>query len=275
MTEQPPPGNVGVKIYLLPNLMTAMNLLCGFAAILTILKASVFFETHGETNVALYHQALLLIIGACVFDMLDGRVARMGGLESPFGIQFDSLADVVSFGLAPALLMVKFVLADFHPAGAIIAGIYLTCGALRLARFNCIAMLGDKNAGKDFMGFPIPAAAGVTASITLLLLWLDEGNKEIGRWKYALPPLMLFLSFMMFSKFKYPSFKSIGWKTHVSPSRILLIVLFIVMVVMYYQFMLAVVFIGYLLYGFLRPLISVQWRREIEEDEAEDSPPHP
>src|ERR1700743_1893292 len=97
MNEQPP------KIYLLPNLMTAGNLFCGFAAVLKIIEASLL-DAAGQSAIMHYHMALAFILGACVFDLLDGRLARLGGHESPFGREFDSLADIVSFGGAPALM---------------------------------------------------------------------------------------------------------------------------------------------------------------------------
>src|SRR6266540_6756076 len=149
-----------LKIYLLPNLLTAGNLFCGFLALTRIVEADV---TVSSFNSVIRH-AIFFIILACIFDLLDGRVARMGGYESPFGREFDSLADIISFGAAPAFLVHRVVLRDVfarHPEiGWFIAGIYLICGALRLARFNCLAAMSSGGGGKEFMGFPIPAAAG-------------------------------------------------------------------------------------------------------------------
>lgn len=260
------------RIYVLPNLMTAGNLLCGFMAILWIFEGTLLAQQMGLEDKALakYRHSLYFILGAFVFDFLDGRVARMGGLESPFGIQFDSLADLISFGLAPALLMVKIVLAEFHRFGWFLAFIYLACGALRLARFNCIAASADKSTSKDFMGFPIPAAAGLIASITLFLLWMHESDRVLGKSKYILPFVMLFLSFMMFSKIKYPSFKSIDWRTQYSIQKLLIVILILALVLMHYQVMLMVAFMAYLLYGFVRPLISRAIIKEIEEGDEEE-----
>jgi CDP-diacylglycerol---serine O-phosphatidyltransferase len=147
------------KIYLLPNLMTAGNLFCGFAAVFKIIEAGLIASAEGNPATA-YYQAIAFILGACVFDLLDGRLARLGGHESPFGREFDSLADVVSFGLAPALLVYQIVLVDFPRVGWLVAFIYLLCGAMRLARFNCVAAENQDKPEKDFRGFPIPAAAG-------------------------------------------------------------------------------------------------------------------
>ena len=262
------------KIYLLPNLMTAGNLFCGFAAVLRIIEAALLSE-QGAPAVALYYEAIAFILGACVFDLLDGRLARLGGNESAFGREFDSLADIVSFGVAPALLVYQIVLRDFHRTGWVIAFVYLVCGALRLARFNCYAQARD-NGGKheekvsdDFVGFPIPAAAGLIASLTLLMLWFEKGAREIGGWKFALPALLLFLSFMMFSHVKYPSFKGLGWRSKRSIPRFLIITVVLIFSAINYEWMPALLFVLFLLYGFARPFISRAWRREIEEEEDE------
>src|SRR5213082_1263765 len=262
------------KIYLLPNLMTAGNLFCGFAATLKIVQGALIQWSTPDAAADLFHTAIWFILGACIFDVLDGRLARLGGQDSAFGREFDSLADVVSFGVAPALLVYRIVLQEFRTACWIIALIYLACGALRLARFNTASANHERestiNGGKNFTGFPIPAAAGLIASITLFLLWLAEGEHHLGKWKFVLPPLLLFLSFMMFSRFQYPSFKAINWKTKKSIPRFLAIILILIVTVMYYEWMPAVLFLAYLLYGVLRPWLSREWQREIEEEIGEE-----
>ena len=265
------------KIYLLPNLMTAGNLFCGFTATLKILEGALLQSTNADAAADLFHAAIWFILGACVFDLLDGRLARLGGHESAFGREFDSLADIVSFGVAPALLVYRIVLQEFPRACWIIAFVYLACGALRLARFNCVSA-NDEASGetaKNFTGYPIPAAAGLIASITLFMLWLAEGEHYLGNWRFVLPPLMLFLSFMMFSRFQYPSFKAVNWKTKKSIPRFLIISLILILTVMNYEWMPAVLFLSYLLYGFLRPWLSREWRREIEEEIGEDEGDEP
>lgn len=268
MNEQP------AKIYLLPNLMTAGNLFCGFTATLKILEGALLQSSNADAAADRFHEAIWFILGAFVFDFLDGRLARLGGHDSAFGREFDSLSDIVSFGVAPALLVYRIVLQEFRTACWIIALVYLLCGALRLARFNTAAS-GEKHstnhADKNFTGFPIPAAAGLIASITLFLLWLAEGEHQLGKWKFVLPPLLIFLSFMMFSRFQYPSFKAINWKTKKSIPRFLVIFFVLIFTAMFYQWMPAVLFLAYLLYGFLRPWLSHEWRREIEEEIGEES----
>lgn len=260
------------RIYLLPNLMTAGNLFCGFAAILNILEAVALLHK-GEAWTGHIHIAIWFILGAFIFDLLDGRLARLGGSESAFGREFDSLADVVSFGVAPALLVFQIVLRDFDRYGWLIAFVYLACGTLRLARFNCLAAAQESNsAPKDFQGFPIPAAAGVIASLTLFMLWIEAAQHEIGPWKFTLPPLMLFLSFMMFSRVSYPSFKAVHWRTRRSIPKFLAIIVVLIFTAMNYEWMPAMLFIAYLLYGLIRPLLSKAWRHEIEAELEEEDP---
>lgn len=267
--------NHSVRIYLLPNLMTAGNLFCGFAAVLSILDGVILINA-GSDPAAKIHAAVWFILGACVFDLLDGRLARLGGNESAFGREFDSLADIVSFGVAPSLLVFHIVLRDFDRYGGLIAFVYLACGALRLARFNCVAAQPDAGGhSKNFEGFPIPAAAGLIASITLFMLWMDAGQKAVGPWKYALPPLMLFLSFMMFSRVRYPSFKAVNWRMRRSIPKFIGIILVLIFTAMNYEWMPAMVFIAYLLYGLVRPLVPKTWRQGIDEEigDKEDSEP--
>ena len=257
------------RIYVLPTMMTAGNILAGFVAILQIFKGR-----EGEITEH-YYWAIIAILAACLFDVLDGRVARMGGQESPFGRELDSIADIVSFGVAPALLVHDIVLKDIEkPAGLgwLIASVYLVCGAMRLARFNCISASSDGTGSKHFRGCPIPAAAGVIASLTLLMLWLEEGNKEIGPWKYGLAALMVMLSYLMMSDLEYPSFKSINWRTRRSPAWVLISIIVVAFSVQNWQWMPSVLFVSYLTYGLVRPWVSRRVRQhiEIEYDGGED-----
>jgi CDP-diacylglycerol--serine O-phosphatidyltransferase len=272
----------GPKIYLLPNLMTAGNLFCGFAAALKIVEGAMERagtpldpqEAFGLVTEKV-HVAIWLILASCIFDLLDGRLARLGGTDSPFGREFDSLADIVSFGVAPALMVYSVVLYEFQKTGWIIASVYLVCGALRLARFNCLAAANSSAANKEFRGFPIPAAAGLIASLTIFLLWLNERGRTIGHGKWVLPPLMLFLAWMMFSGFKYPSFKGISWRTTRSLSRFMVILFVLVATVIYYEWMPFVLFLSYLLYGFFRPFMSRKMKEEIEEELEDEEPEVP
>ncbi len=271
------PAESRLRIYFLPNLLTAGNLFCGFLALTRIVEADIAASNFS----AVIRQAILFIILACVFDLLDGRVARFGGQDSPFGREFDSLADIISFGAAPAFLVHRVVLHDVflsHPEiGWFLASMYLICGAFRLARFNCLAMTGG-GGGKDFLGFPIPAAAGTVASITLFLLWWEDKEFAIGRWRYILPVIMVFLSFMMVSQVKYPSFKSLDWRARRSfPKMVAITLLAGVFLIAWRQVLPIVLPIGfttYLIYGFVRPRLSRKLVHQIEEEE-EDWPAQP
>lgn len=266
------PAEPKLKIYFLPNLLTAGNLFCGFVALTKIVEADLPGD-FGQIKVALG-----FILLACIFDLFDGRVARMGGIESPFGREFDSLADLVSFGVAPAFLVHRVVLKDVfgnHPEwGWFIASIYLICGAFRLARFNCLTAQPAAGASKDFLGFPIPSAAGLVASLTLLIIQLNEKERSLGHWKYLLALVLLFLSAMMVSTVKYPSFKSLGLRStstfHKAVGAAIILGLLVILREKILYYVLPAVFTLYLVYGFVRPRISRQMRREIEEDEDEE-----
>jgi len=269
-------GEPRLKIYFLPNLLTAGNLFCGFVALTKIVEA----ELPGDFQQI--KVALGFILLACIFDLFDGRVARMGGVESPFGREFDSLADLISFGVAPAFLVHRVVLKDVFGVhaewGWFIASVYLICGAFRLARFNCLAQSGG-GGGKEFLGFPIPSAAGLVASLTLLIIQLNERERTLGNWKYLLVVVMVFLSAMMVSTVKYPSFKSLGLRSTSTFIRAITAALFLGLIlvlrekILYY--VLPAFFTLYLVYGFIRPRISRRVRENIEEEEEDEEEVEP
>jgi CDP-diacylglycerol--serine O-phosphatidyltransferase len=275
--QTPPPDDSDesrLKIYFLPNLLTAGNLFCGFVALTKIVEA----DPMSDNFVGQINFALIFILLACVCDLFDGRVARWGGAESPFGREFDSLADLISFGVAPAFLVHRIVLRDVfvqHPElGWFIASIYLICGAFRLARFNVLSTYAT-GGGKDFVGFPIPSAAALVASLTLFIMWVEEKDFTVGYLRYVLPVLMLFLSWMMVSQVRYPSFKSLNLRATRTFTKTLVAILFVGCVIVFREkilvFILPLFFTAYLVYGFVRPHISRAMRREIE-DEDEDEP---
>jgi CDP-diacylglycerol--serine O-phosphatidyltransferase len=280
----PPAEGERLKIYFLPNLLTAGNLFCGFVALTKIVEAKLTPDpVSGIVNWNPIIEALGFILLACIFDLFDGRVARMGGHESPFGREFDSLADLISFGAAPAFLVHRVVLHhalpdDYAALGWFIASIYLICGAFRLARFNCLSAMNLPGAGKDFLGFPIPTAAGLVASLTLFIIHLNEKEKDLGRWGWLLPVVLLFLSAMMVSEVRYPSFKSLGLRSTTTFLKIVIAAVFVGCLVILRDkivyYVLPLFFTGYLLYGFVRPHLSRAWRREIEEEDDEPESAH-
>ena len=278
----PNPSSTGatdtkLKIYFLPNLLTAGNLFCGFVALTKIVEADISSGNFHNIKVALG-----FILLACIFDLFDGRVARMGGVESPFGREFDSLADLISFGVAPAFLVHRVVLKDVFAGhsewGWFIASIYLLCGAFRLARFNCLSAQASGGMTKEFLGFPIPSAAGLVASLTLLIIELNVKDKSLGKWNYLLVVVLVFLSAMMVSTVKYPSFKSLGLRSTSTFAKAIIAALFLGFVLVLQEKMKIIYYVVpafftlYLFYGFIRPRISRKVRHEIEEEDEDEEP---
>lgn len=255
------------RIYILPNMMTAGNLLCGFMAVVNCIHARL--AASAEDGLYLdasaadhYRYAVYFIFGAALFDTLDGRLARMGGRESLFGAEFDSLADVVSFGLSPALLMFCLILAPsqdfrwFRQIGWFVGFVFLLCAAMRLARFNVITnpllQRGKKEASKDFVGLPVPAAAGTVAALVLFLLKLEETDKSLNRWALVLPFLMLFISFLMMSRYRYPSGKNVDLQTRTRMRTFVLLIVIIGLVIVFKEFALLGLCLCYIFFGPLR-----------------------
>lgn len=254
------------RIYFLPNLMTAGNLFCGFVAVIKCIQARLitdageYAQLHsGVSALELYTQAVWFILLAVVFDSLDGRLARWGGRTSLFGAEFDSLADVVSFGMAPALMVFFLILAPreeyqwFRELGWFIAFIYLLCGAVRLARFNVITNpllhRAEVESSKDFVGLPIPAAAGTVASLVLLLVNLAKNERELRQLTIALPMLLVLVAFLMVSTVRYPSFKQVNWETKTRFRTFVLLVVVMALVIKLREVALVFLFLGYIGYG--------------------------
>jgi CDP-diacylglycerol--serine O-phosphatidyltransferase len=254
------------RIYFLPNLMTAGNLFCGFGAVIKCIQARLLTDA-GEyaslhpnlSPTTLYTHAVWLILIAVIFDSLDGRLARMGGRTSLFGAEFDSLADVVSFGVTPALMVFFLILAPrgdyqwFRELGWIIAFTYLLCGAVRLARFNVITNpllhRAEAESHKDFVGLPIPAAAGTVASLVLLLLNMAANAKELRQLTLGLPLILILVSFLMVSTVRYPSFKQVNWETKTRFRTFVVVFIGIVLIVRLQEVSLFFIFLGYIAYG--------------------------
>ena len=177
--------------YILPNIFTALNMGCGFMGILYA------FQGH-------FYKACLFIIVGALFDSMDGRVARMTGTQSSFGEQFDSLSDLISFGIAPALIFYFRFLSEMNRIGMVVAFIYLLCGALRLARFNA----NIKNVSSDFFqGLPIPGAASAVIGLVLVSLEVDEPRI----FAIVAIPYLLFYAILMVSNIPFSSFKNSEW----------------------------------------------------------------
>ncbi len=209
MKKRRAPIKMRKGIYILPNLFTTGNLFCGFYAII-----SVFQEK--------FEYAAYAILLASVFDILDGIVARLSGAASKFGVQYDSLADLVSFGVAPALLAFSWALRPYGKFGWLAAFLFVACGALRLARYNVMAASGET---KYFKGLPIPAAASMIAVTILLYFELIE----TGGVKDVIILVMIYtLAFLMVSNIRYFSLKDLGLATRKPLSSFVFVLLSVI-----------------------------------------------
>jgi len=223
-------GSVGRRsIYFLPNLITTAALYFGFFAIVQATKGN--FELSASA-----------IFAAMVLDALDGRVARLTNTSSDFGAEYDSLSDVIAFGLAPALVVYEWALYSMNKLGWLVAFIYVACTALRLARFNIRAVM-DK---RYFQGLPSPSAAAVLAA----WVWLIESYEfDAGYLQYATWVLTLCVAGAMVSNIKFRSFKDMDLKGRVPFIALLAVVLFFVLLAFDPPLVLFVIFFVYFISG--------------------------
>ncbi len=255
------------RIYFLPNLMTAGNLFCGFMAVVNCMQARLAETAEnglylGASASDHYRYAVWFIFGAAACDTLDGRLARIGGRESLFGAEFDSLADVVSFGMAPTFMMLYLILSPsqgipwFRNIGWFVGFVYLLCAAMRLARFNVITNpllhRGKKESNRDFVGLPVPAAAITVASIVLFLLKLQDSDKSLNRFALALPFLTLLIGFLMMSTIRYPSGKNIDFQTRTRFRTFVVALVCVGLVIVIKEYALLAGSLGYIFFGLIR-----------------------
>lgn len=206
------PKKLSMHIYVLPNLVTTGNIFFGFFAVIQAIK--------GE-----FLNASYAIVAASIFDLMDGRLARLTRSTSKFGAEYDSLCDLVSFGMAPAIVLYLWALQPFGRIGWLACFLYVTCGALRLARFNVQAHVVEK---AYFQGLPIPMAAGIVASS--ILAFHDLEISASGH--PALLAMTFLLAFVMVSTFRYRSFKDLDLKERL-PFRYLVLGVLILVIVAY------------------------------------------
>lgn len=213
MRKKRTPIKMRKGVYILPNLFTTGNLFCGFWAIISVFQEKFFY-------------AAIAILLASVFDVLDGKVARLSGATSKFGVQYDSLSDLISFGVAPALLAYSWALRPYERFGWLAAFLFVVCGALRLARFNVMSASGET---KYFKGLPIPAAATMIALTILLYLRLIETGwiKDI-----VILVMIYVLAFLMVSNIRYSSFKELDLARRKPFSIFMFVVLSLIVIIM-------------------------------------------
>jgi len=227
-------------LYVLPNLFTASSI---FVGVISIVEAS-------KGNFVL---ASWLILLALIFDGLDGRIARMTNTTSQFGVEFDSLADIISFGIAPAMLLYFFVGHDFGRFGILVSALYVIFGAIRLARFNISTAKTDPNV---FIGLPIPTAA-IFVSMWILLFH----KYTLENYSIMLLILALGVAVLMVSNFRYPSFKKVKLDKPMVFKTMIIAVILASLLYLFSAEGFALIILLYVLYGPLRALNTIRSRR--------------
>lgn len=213
--------------FFLPNIFTALNLACGFVAMIHSFKGD------------FYKAAMFIVLGA-VFDSVDGRVARMTGTQSSFGEQFDSMSDLVSFGIAPAILFYFRFLPEAGRLGLVVTFLYMLCGALRLARFNANI---DRVKSDYFQGLPIPGAASAITGLVLISL----NFPQVGEVRGLMMIYIAFYALLMISSIPFPSFKNSAFvRTH-KKQMLMVILLVICSLFIWEEVMIAVLITTYVL----------------------------
>ncbi len=258
------------KIAIVPTLMTLGNLFCGFTAITYIIDGTL--EGRHVVDQKLVWASWYIFLGM-VFDALDGRVARMARVTSGFGAQLDSLADLVTFGLAPTLLVRAIAHGVFSDLRILwlVCAVYLVCAALRLARYN-VRQAGDKSAHNDFEGLPTPAAAGVVAALALLGCSSDGRMPQTAREALfaAIPFAALVLGILMVSTVRYlhvPN-RLLGGKRPFA--HLVQLILAMALAAYWIEVALVVVFAGYLVWGVAATLAS---RKSVPGEVQGENPP--
>ena len=243
--------------YFLPNVFTALNMACGFGAVLAAMRGR-------------FQNACLLLILGAIFDSFDGRVARLTGTQSEFGEQFDSLSDLVAFGFAPAILMYNCFLHHLGRVGIALSFLYLLCGALRLARFNVNVHRVDPN---FFQGLPIPSAALAMVGLVLITRAYPTMLGH-NRWIPALYTLVY--AFLMVSTIPFASFKKSPWVKRHRKLVFLLIFVLLAAVFIYHEEMIFGLISVYVLGCVAYDIYHWHQFRVLDEDDeeglAEDAP---
>lgn len=289
--ERPNPPRRGLRkgLYLIPSLFTAANIGMGFFSVMASLRG---FQLLGGATpdlaaaAAHFNSAAVAIGWALLFDMLDGRIARMTKTTTEIGIQLDSIADVVTFGLAPAVLAYVWGYgaslaegSDLHNLAWFLSFMYLICGAFRLARFNVqssrpriLAEGTPKVDKKNFVGLPIPVAGGLIAALVHFSpMPLSYFGPERARIYSGLLMLLVgLLSLMMISTLRFSSFKTVG--TRARSMRTVILALSVGMLIfLYSQYVLLAIVISYILHGLITRVAAVFWRRS-DSTEAKIEP---
>ena len=233
------------KIYILPNLFTTANFFCGVLALSWIFQGK-------------FQSAAFIILLAMVFDFVDGQVARFYHATSRFGLEYDSLADFLTFGLAPAFLVYNYVLIEWGRIGIGLAFLYAVFAALRLARFNTQVKAEEKT---NFVGLPSPISAGVLISFFIMIY-----RHRLTGWEKALPFIMIVLSWLMISNFTYPTLLTLQLKRKKPFLYLVALCLVVVIFLFWVEIGLVVGFVSYTLTGITGRLKRQTKIKKSEED---------
>jgi CDP-diacylglycerol--serine O-phosphatidyltransferase len=248
--------NLRKAMFVLPNAFTVSSIFCGFYAMVS-LSADI-------TPRRLYESAIAIFFGI-FFDMADGRVARMTRTQSAFGVQLDSLADVITFGAAPAVVLYKWALGGLGLVGMFAGFAYASCGALRLARFNVLAARSPGSM-KFFVGLPIPLAAGVMMSLVMFHQRRYGGTPEHPLWVMA---ATFAIAYLMVSNIRYRTFKDVKVSALSLSIFGTLIAAFVVIAVLVHPTFALVAFVsGYVAYGLFEEIVFFRKRRGERASEA-------
>lgn len=251
-------ANKKIGVFIIPSLLTTANLFCGFYSIIETLKSD-------------YTTAAVVILIAMLFDSFDGKIARLTNSTSRFGVEYDSLSDIVSFGVAPGLLIYTWALNDYGKIGWLAVFLFVACGAMRLARFNTQASSTEM---KYFTGLPIPSAAGLIATTVIFDYHILGMGKEVRPIVILL--MTYILAYLMVSTIRYRSFKDIHLGERKPLSSLITVVLILVVIVAEPQIMLFILFSLYASSGpverFFVPLLRAVRKRseDKERDVAKD-----
>jgi CDP-diacylglycerol---serine O-phosphatidyltransferase len=253
-------------VYIFPNLLTTGGMFFGFYAIMAALSGQ-------------FENGAMAILAAAVFDFLDGRVARAMNATSAFGKEYDSLADFLSFGIAPAVLVHQWALVPFHRVGWAAAFLFTVCGALRLARFNVQHYTQDERvSNRYFQGLPTPAAAGILCATVLFYVEMGFSNNVgsstgVGLWRW-LPLFLVFtLGILMVSSIRFRSFKDFSWHRKRPFLSQVVVVVFLAMLTIHLavtMFVISLAYLASILHSHREYQKLLAEGKEVEEDEVKD-----
>ncbi len=259
-----PPFDLRKALFILPNAFTLSSIFCGFFSIM---------RSTSRGGPEAFYQAAVALFFAAFFDAFDGRVARLTRTQSDFGVQMDSLADVISFGVAPAIMVYSWGLEDLRiggfDVGLFVSFVFAACGAIRLARFNVLAARGH-GSSKYFIGLPIPGAAMMLVSVVIAQsLWIHESVRAKG----TVALLVLVLSYLMVSRVRFRTFKDFRPSVKTTPILLSVMLILAAAVALFKASVTLVLAVGaYISLGLVEEVVFFKRRRTLERAETPPAP---